>query len=265
LKISANGINLNVERTGKGQALIFVHGIGADLNIWKDVVPNFASNHEVVTYDLRGAGQSDSANTAPSVELFSRDLSSLMDSLGIERASFVGWSLGGMIALDLAFNNPEKVTSLILVGSTPKLQPAAMKLFEERAKFAETAGMEDLLKNTFHTTEEAFAPSVRKNHPEKILFFRKMLGSYRKETYAAISRALIKADLNDKLDSIKAPALIVVGQYDARTPLSDSELMCMKLSKSYMKIMPDCGHFYPIEQPKLFSQAIDDFLVAING
>jgi 3-oxoadipate enol-lactonase len=256
---------LNVERTGKGQALIFVHGIGADLNIWKEVVPGLARGHEVVTYDLRGAGQSDFGNTPLSLELWAEDLNSLMNSLGIKRASFAGWSLGGMIALELAFSNPEKVTSLIIVGSTPKLQPAAMKLFEERANFAETAGMEDLLKNTFHTTEEAFASVIRKNHPEKILHFKKMLGSYRKENYAAISRALIKADLNDKLDSIKAPALIVVGQYDIRTPLSDSELMCMKLSKSYMKILPDCGHFYPIEQPELFGQTIEDFLMAVNA
>jgi 3-oxoadipate enol-lactonase len=265
MQINANGISLNVERSGKGHPLIFIHGIGANLNFWENIIPSFSSDHEVIRYDLRGAGLSGFSPEPPlSVELWSRDLGSLMDVLRIKRADLVGWSLGGMIGLQFALNSPERVSSLILVGSTPKLQPAAIRLFEERAKLAENGGMEELVKNTFHTTEESFAPMIREKHPEKLQYFRKMLESYQKENYAAISRALIKADLSDKLEGIKTPALIVVGQYDVRTPLSDSELMCMKLSNSYMKILPDCGHFYGLEQPELFSRVLNNFLVTIK-
>lgn len=256
---------MNVERTGKGRPLVFIHGIGTNLNFWRDIIPNFSNDYDVICYDLRGSGLSGFSSEPPlSVELWSRDLCSLMEALRIERAALVGWSLGGMIALQFASNWPERVSSLVLVGSTTKLLPPAIRLFEERAKLAESGGMMDLVKKTFQTTEEAFAPSIRQRYPERLQFFKQMLESNREETYAATSRALVNADLSDKLESIKTPALIVVGQYDIRTPLSDSELMCMKLQNGYMKILPECGHFYPLEQPELFTRVLKDFLDTVK-
>jgi len=257
---------LNVERSGKGRPVVFIHGIGGNLNLWKDVIPAFSDDHEVIRYDLRGSGLSGFSSGSPlSVDIWASDLHSLLDTLGIKRAALIGWSLGGIIALEFAFNWPDRVNSLVLVGTTPKFQPPAVRLFEERAILAEGGGMEELVKKTFQTTEEAFAPSVRREHPEKVQFFRRMLESNRKEAYAATSRALVNADVSDKLESIKTRTLIIVGQHDVRTPLSDSEQMCMKMRNCCMKILPECGHFYPLEQPELFSHVVEDFLSTIEG
>jgi 3-oxoadipate enol-lactonase len=261
--IQTNGINSNVEVTGQdtGEPIILIHGIGADLTLWEDVIPFLEKEFKVIRYDLRGSGKSDFPRSSPlSVEQWAGDLDALMSSLNVEGAHLVGWSLGGMISVELYLRDPKRIKSLTLVGSTPKLQPPAAQLFRERARLAENEGMKILVEKTFQTTLDSFAPSVRVHHPAKIKKFRSMLENHDKNAYAAIARALVNVDHSKRLDEVLCPTLILVGQYDARTPLSDSEMMCMKIPNSFMKIIPDCGHFYPIEQPELFSNIVNRYL-----
>ncbi len=265
MKVPVSNASLNVEVSGNGEPVIFVHGIGADLTLWKEVVPHFLKKHKVICYDLRGSGLSDFTTNPPlSIELWAKDLKELMERLDVKSASLVGWSLGGIISIQFCLEWPEMTNSLVLVGSTTKLQPSARELFEKRAQLAESKGMKALVDETFYLTREAFAPSVRTNHPEKVDIFRKLLEGNDKNAYAAESRALIKTDLTPKLKEIKKPALLLVGQYDSRTPLADSELMCTMMPNSFMKIMPDCGHFYPLEQPEMFSREVLRFLAVAN-
>lgn len=262
MKVRVENADLNVDVTGGREPLILIHGIGADLTLWNEIMPYF-KDYKVVRYDLRGSGKSDFPRDPPlSVEQWAKDLEELMNELGIRDAHLLGWSLGGIISLQFCLNFPERVKSLVLVGTTTRLQPSAIALFEERAKLAETLGMHVLVEKTFHMTEQSFAPSVREKHPEKLRIFRTMLENHDKDRYAAIARALVKADLTDRLSDIQNPTLIVVGQYDARTPLADSELMSMQMPHSLMKIIPDCGHFYPLEQPEIFSNIVRSFLSA---
>jgi pimeloyl-ACP methyl ester carboxylesterase len=261
LKVDVDGAQLNVEITGTGTPLILIHGIGANLSLWKDIVPRLSTRHKVISYDLRGSGSSDFTTDPPlSLSLWSKDVAGMMDALKIGRATLVGWSLGGIISIQFALDFPQRAKSLVLVGASTKLRQSAVNLYEERAKLAESVGMDELLKNTSHITEEAFAPSVRKDHPEKVRAFLEMIQKNRKERYAATARALVKTDLTDKLGLVTAPTLIVVGQYDVRTPIEDSELMCMKMPNALMKIIPDCGHFYPLEQPERLGNVISTYL-----
>ncbi len=262
----ANGASHNVELSGRDNdgTVIFIHGIGADLRLWEEVVPYFEGKYRVIAYDLRGSGKSEFPSSARlSVGLWADDLDSLMTALKVKSAHLVGWSLGGMIAMEMYFKSPKKVTSLIPVGSTPKLQPAAAELFRQRAKLAESEGMKTLVEKTFQTTEAAFAPSARSEHPEKVRKFRAMLENHNKDSYAAIARAIAEVDQTSRMSEILAPTLIIVGQYDARTPLQDSEMMCMQIANSYMKIIPDCGHFYPMEKPEALSNIILDYLESL--
>jgi 3-oxoadipate enol-lactonase len=261
--VRANGIDLNAELSGQknGETVILIHGIGADLRLWADVVPYFEKKFQVLAYDLRGAGKSEFPSSPPlSVELWAADLDSLTSELGIENAHLIGWSLGGMISTEFYLKSPKKVRSLVHVGSTPKLQPAAAQLFRERAMLAEEQGMKVLIEKTFQMTEASFAPSVRAQHPEKVAKFRAMLENHNKDGYAAIARGLVEADLTAHLSEILTPTMIIVGDYDSRTPLQDAELMSKKIPDSYMKIIPECGHFYPLEQPEEFSKVAMRFL-----
>jgi pimeloyl-ACP methyl ester carboxylesterase len=261
LLLEINGGALNVETSGKGKPVILIHGLGADLNLWNEVVPLLAKKQKVITYDLRGAGLSRYDSSKPlSIDLWANDLKALMDNLRVESASLVGWSLGGMISIHFSANMPERCTSLILVGTTARLRPAALEFFKRRGELASRIGMPALIDQTFQSSLDAFAPSARENRPEIIQTYRRMLEGYQKDSYAAACRALVEVDLRPKLKEISTASLIIVRQYDPRTPVEDSEAMCMAMPNSALKILPDCGHFYPLEQPKRLSQEIQRFL-----
>ncbi len=266
MQVRVSGADLNVDIIGRGEAILLIHGLGADLNLWNDVVPQLSKKWQVIRYDLRGAGNSSSgSNQSLSMDLWVRDLESLIDHLGLEEFSLVGWSMGGMISIQFAANNPRRTKSMVLVGSTARLQPDALEFFRKRAELANTIGMSVLIERTFHLSLDAFAPLSRKDNPEIVGKYKKMLEKYDKDSYASACRALVSTDLTSKLTEIQTPTLIIVGQFDPRTPFTDSQAMCMTISNSWMKILPDCGHFYPLEQPERLSQEIHRFLTFVNA
>lgn len=265
MKISANGTKLFVETNGSGTPVILINGLGADSTLWNDVIPLLSKYHKVVTFDLRGTGRSDNINEKElSMEIWSKDLGGIMDALGLENASIVGWAMGGTIALQTCLDFPKRVRSAILLGSKAKLPESTRGSFEDNAKLAEIAGMNELIERTFHLMEQSFAPSFREKHPEKIELYKSLLKINDKEQYAAACRALLKADLNSQLEEILTPSLLMVGQYDNRTPLADAATMCMRMPQCVMKVVPECGHFYPLEQPELICKLVLRFLQAFD-
>jgi 3-oxoadipate enol-lactonase len=263
--MKVNGVNLNVSVEGQGSPLILVHGVGANLSFWDDTTAALSGRWKIIRYDLRGSGLSETTDCPPvSLEILANDLNAIMEELSIAEASIVGWSLGGMIALQFALDHPRKIKSMVLVGSTAKLQPRSAEMFAKRLQIAETDGMQALIDETFHLTEQGFAPTIRQTHPDRIQRFKMMLLQNNRQGYAALARALIKADLTRNLSEILKPVLIIVGQYDVSTPMGDTEFLCLELRNSAMKILRDCGHYCPIEQPELFSDTVASYL-AHNG
>jgi 3-oxoadipate enol-lactonase len=256
--------DMNVEVGGEGKPLILIHGLGADLNLWNHVVPYLCKRRKVIRYDLRGAGLTRSAEKHLSIDLWASDLESIMDHFGIETASLVGWSLGGMISILFSINKPNRTEALALVGSTARLQQNAIEIFKQRAELARTIGMRSLIEKTFQASLEAFAPSSRRDRPEVINTYRSMLESYDGNSYAAACEAVNEVDLREKLKEVKLPCLIIVGKYDPRTPMLDAEMMCKAIPGAIMKILPDCGHFYPLEQPERLSYEIQSFLDSVD-
>src|SRR5687768_17047142 len=98
-----NGTRLFYEAAGRGPAVVFVHGGLVDSRLWDDQLKEFSKRHRVVRYDLRGYGQS----AAPTADFSPvEDLRALLAFLGVERATVVGLSLGGIIAADFALEHP---------------------------------------------------------------------------------------------------------------------------------------------------------------
>jgi 3-oxoadipate enol-lactonase len=197
---------------------------------------------------------------ALSVELWARELKGLLDALGIGRAIIMGASMGGMIALEFCYLFPDRAIAELVVCSSAKLNPRSVAFYEERASLAESVGVKEMVQRTFHTSVEAYSPSFRKAHPEKIQLFKEALEKMDRERSVAAYRAIARVDLQDRLDKIKTPTLIVAGEYDTRMPVDDSELICMRVRNSLMKIVPDSGHFIQQEQPEIFRETVVNYL-----
>jgi pimeloyl-ACP methyl ester carboxylesterase len=118
-RIRVDDIEMAYKMFGKGSPILLINGYSAPLDFWDaTLVERLASNHTVITFDNRGVGNTTVGNKKFSIPQFAQDTSKLLDALKIKKADIIGWSMGGMIAQELALSNPEKVGKLIIYAST---------------------------------------------------------------------------------------------------------------------------------------------------
>ncbi len=116
MKIRANDIETHYELSGEGDCLVLIHGFTDNLNMWYNQTPTFEQHCQVLTYDVRGFGQTQKTGDY-SMRLFADDLYELLKALDIESACVLGYSMGGRIGLEFTFNHPEMTRGLIFANS----------------------------------------------------------------------------------------------------------------------------------------------------
>jgi pimeloyl-ACP methyl ester carboxylesterase len=107
MKIKANGIEMSYALCGKGKYLVLIHGFTDNLNMWYNQVPEFSKQYQVLTYDVRGFGQTEKTQGPHSMDLFADDLQGLLKALGLRSACVLGYSMGGRIALEFCMKYPQ--------------------------------------------------------------------------------------------------------------------------------------------------------------
>ena len=126
-KLQVNNLDLNYEVTGKGQSVLFVHGLGSSSRDWEEQVKYFSKDYQVVTIDVRGHGLSDKPPGPYSIKLFSDDTAALITSLELSPVHIVGISMGGMIAFQMAVDHPHLLKSMTIVNSGPEMIARSFK------------------------------------------------------------------------------------------------------------------------------------------
>lgn len=255
-RIRSNGIDLHYVVSGDGQQLLLIHGLGSSARDWELQVAEFSKTYRVITFDLRGHGQSDKPPGPYSMSVFAADTAGLLAALGIESAHVAGLSLGGAIAFQLAIDSPALVRTLVIVNSAPEF---VVRTFKDRMgvwqRFAivRLLGMrrmgEVLSKRLFPKPEHAplratFVDRWAENDPR---------------AYQNAMRALIGWSVMDKLGSIRCPTLVVAADQDY-TPVALKERYTRLMPDARLVVIPDAHHATPVEQPEAFNAALTDFL-----
>ncbi len=153
--IPSNHIHLYYEEHGHGQPLVFIHGLGSSTKDWESQVPEFSKSYRVITFDLRGHGQSDKPAGPYQIPMLAADLAGLFQALSIPSAHLVGLSLGGAVAFQFAIDYPAKVKTLTIVNSGPSLggtPEQAQQEIERRVGIVQQLGMRAM--------GEALAPTL---------------------------------------------------------------------------------------------------------
>jgi pimeloyl-ACP methyl ester carboxylesterase len=119
--------------TGKGNAVVLLHGFLENQTMWQDLVPELSKKHRVITLDLLGHGETDCLGYVHSMEDNAEIVQAVLSKLRIRRAIFVGHSMGGYVALAFAEMYPEKVKGLVLMNSTSKADSEERKTNRDRA------------------------------------------------------------------------------------------------------------------------------------
>ncbi|MDC0432327.1 alpha/beta hydrolase [Hyphomicrobiales bacterium] len=229
-KINRNGVNIHFEVCGNGPAIFLSHGFSDNLGIWKEQVKVLSEQNTLITWDLRGHGQTDSPDEIIqySEEETLLDMLEILNYLNIEKTSLGGFSLGGYMSLAFYRLYPDRVSSLLIIDTGPG--------------FKNDEAREGWNKYAIKSAERYESRG------------RKGIGN------AARGMLTQKDDrIINSLADISVPTLIIVGE-DDKLFLSAAEYMFKKISKSKKIIIPGAGHSVNIDQPKLFNSAVLEFL-----
>jgi pimeloyl-ACP methyl ester carboxylesterase len=255
--VAPSGVRIAWERRGTGEPLLLLHGLGYARWGWEPVVDDLAEANEVVLLDNRGIGESDAPAGPYTVSDMAGDAVAVLDAAGLERAHVLGTSLGGMIALQVALDHPERVDRLVLacatpggVGAAPMPERTVRLLAEAQALPAEVALRRFI--------ENAFGPGPDPAQIERILKHR-ISTAQAPAAWAAQAAAGAAFDVWDRLPEIRARTLVLTGDQDAVVDPKNSELLAARIPEARLEVFPGCGHLFFWEQPMQFVETVKEF------
>lgn len=262
MKVSANGASIHYAVEGHGPWVTLAHPLGADLTIWDDLVPDLAAHFRVLRYDSRGHGRSDVPAGPYTIEQLAADATALLNSLEIPQTHFVGISMGGAVAQQVALDAPERIASLTLIDTTAGYDDADAKVFRQRATQARERGMKGLADGTL---ERWLGERFRKRHPEASERVRALVAKAHPEGFAAACEALAAFDVRAKLSEIDAPTLVLVGENDPSTPPAVARRIASGIAGARLEIVPDAAHLSIVEQKQFVTNALATFLLGASS
>jgi pimeloyl-ACP methyl ester carboxylesterase len=268
-KAHANGIDIYYEVHGpaRGEPLVLISGLGYDHWMWHRMVPGLAEHFRVIVFDNRGVGKTDKPPGPYTAQMLADDTAGLLAAVGITRAAVLGHSMGGFVAQALVLSRPELVSKLIL-ASTNFGGPRHIPITQEAlAVLTDMTG--DPIDRLRRGIVISTAPGFAERHPELVREWlayrvRNPLDPAAYQAQMAIGLALLseEASFEKRLKAVRVPTLILFGEQDKVVPPGNAELLARAIPNSAVKILPDAGHFFPLEAPEAAVEAVLEFLKA---
>jgi 3-oxoadipate enol-lactonase len=236
------------------------HAAAGNLHRWRAWVPTLARHHQVIRFDMRGHADSQTpAERAFSLPELAGDIAGVMDSLGIEKVHLVGASAGGIISLRFAHDFPQRLHSLSLVASTPKL--AQMGPSIEAGLWRQTLEEQGTKAWLLSDSQKRFGLQAE---PGLVEWYATEGGKTEAETVLALQDCLLNEDLTPLLPDISVPTLILAAAQDEITPLEVQYLMAQQIPNSRLQTFEGVGHNMKVEIPDLLAGRVRDFIGNIN-
>jgi len=257
-----NDIDLYYEVHGEGEPLVFINGWFMPLGLFYPLVPIFAQEYQVITFDNRGAGKSDAPEGPYSLEIMAQDLAGLLEVIGIKKAHFLGHSMGARIAEEMALSFPDKVSSIILAGPITYSSEIGWKpgpVTEEEIKFWEELSLEEwawrLLSDRVN---DDFIPNNRKLAENLVRITIDSHGPMHARVGHTNASRLY--DNYKRLPQINVPTLILAGREDRTVPLDNILILKERIQTAELAILDDVKHFMILEAFDESNRVILDFL-----
>ena len=260
MKAIVNGIQVNYRVTGEGPWIILSHPVSANMEIWEPQINALAEKFSVLQYDIRGHGETEATQGPYPMVQLADDAAHLLAYLGIEKAHWIGTSLGGMIGQAFAIQYPDKVDRIVLANTTCQAAANAKALWGGRALEAQMHSMTSQIEST---VSRWFTKGFIENNPNVIQKIEDMIRTTSVVGYSGTSNALINFDLSEQLGSIKSKVLVIAGEHDQATALTMSQKMASLLPKAQLVIVKDAAHISSLEQWEFFNKEVIRFLSAI--
>jgi len=256
---------------GSGEVLLLIHGMAGSSDAWRDLIPLLAKKYRVVAPDLLGHGQSVKPRGDYSLGAFAVSLRDLLDELGIARATIVGHSLGGGVAMQFLYQHPDYCERLILISSgglgsdvglilralsAPGAElvlpviapPPVLKVGNKIGAWFTASGMRNPRASEIWRAYSSFS-----DRPTRDAFLRTLRSvvDYRGQAVSALNRLHIRAEM---------PTLAIWGEDDRIIPVEHGHAAMTARPGARLEVLPGVGHFAHVEAPHQVAEIIDDFM-----
>lgn len=247
--VSVRGLELFLEELGEGPPILLAHGMWCDGSMFARLATELARDHRVLVPDLRGHGRTTAPEGEWQITDLADDLVALLDRLGIGRVTLLGFSMGGMAAVDLALRFPKRLEALALVGTSAAAEER-IRVMEIRAltKLIQLTGQSGYLVR--EAARSTFSTAFRKSNPAAVARWESSVRSMENRALIQALRAVAsRPSLLERLDEIAVPAVVVAGGVDRVVKPRWSQAMHRRLRRSKLVIYPKAGHAVPTERP----------------
>ena len=258
--ITLGDLSTYYETCGEGEPLLLIHGTGSSREDWEWQVPVLRRAFTVVTYDVRGHGNTGKPVEAYSISQFSNDAARLITALALGPVHVVGLGMGGMIAFQLALNSPNLVRSLVVVNSGPEMIPRTLR---ERFAIArqrvtvQAVGMPRIGR----ALADRWFP--RPEHASRRIAFAARWSRNDKRAYTRVLDAMRGWSIVDRLGDIDCQVLVLAADHDD-TPVARKRAYTARIRNASLVVIPDSHHGLPIECPEQFNNALCCFLSTVR-
>ncbi len=242
LRVGATELRVDDSATGSPN-LLCLHGLVDTLEIWDRVAEPLAERGRVVRYDQRGHGESGAPAGPYARADLADDAIGVLDALALDRAVFVGHSMGGIVSMAAALAYPDRVAGLVLLGTASQCSEKVAAWYERIALAGETDGNAGLARAIYgeksRTRIAGDAAGVA--HVTRTL------------------KSLFDDPLTPKLEQISCPVLLLVGEKDPMGPKA-SKIIASKLADAELEVVPGCGHWIHVDEPDVTLGALDRWM-----
>ncbi len=260
MKTKANGIEMHFEFSRKEEkrpVLLLSHALASSLVMWEPQMADLLPDFEVLRYDVRGHGGTDVSPGAYTLEQLADDAMALLDVLSIDRCTWIGLSMGGMIGLSAALNRADRLNRLILCDTAAAVSSESQPLWDTRIREVREKGMDSQVDATM---ERWFSPEFLSRDSHMAGLIRSQILATAPSGYIGCAEAIRRLNYLNRLSEIKIPTLIIVGEEDPGTPVSAAQAIRERIHDSRLVIIPSARHLTNVEQPTVFNKTLLDFL-----
>lgn len=253
--IETSGQRVRYRVRGDGPPLLMIHGIGAPLELWRPLESKLG-DFQTITVDPPGSGHSSTPPGGFGMRQFAGVMDDLLTHLGLDSASVLGVSLGGMMAQELAFRSPDRVEKLVLASTSPglTLDPMALAVIATRARYF-SGRLRKLVTPIWYDEEIDQESSLLRLQWE-------LRGQYTPSVrgYLVQLRAAWAWSSRSWLGQLEMPVLAISGSDDPVVPVSNSRVIASTVRDGRLEIIPGGGHLCLFKESVRTSQLIRDFL-----
>lgn len=257
---AGDGTGIYYETWGRrrGEPLLLIPGLTADLRIWACQRLVFGRRYRCIAVDNRGSGRSDKPPGPYSLAQMADDALAVLDAEGVGAAHILGYSMGSFAAADLALVHPERVRSLVLAGTTCRHHEWRRELLMSWVDVAQTRGVPAMVRRASRwllgPAGQRFGLAINLLWP--------LLLSQPAHAFAAQVEALLElsGEAAAGLGAINVPTLVLVGGEDRLTPPADAEEVAALIPGSTLAVIPGAGHGLMVEAAPDFNAAVLAFL-----